>query len=199
MTARSPRLDLVGGRETRSFSTRLQARDDGRLEFRLDGYASVTNTLYDMGPYEEQITRGAFTKTLSENPDVQLLTGHEGLPLARTTNGSLHLSEDDNGLHVTAQLDRDDPDAQVVMRKIGTCLLDQCSFAFRVIRQTWNSDRTQRSIHEVSLDRGDVSVVNYGASPTTSVTARAADRGLLLDAEVFRARAYAIGLRGLAR
>ena len=38
-----------------------------------------------MGGYTETIARGAFTKTLSERPDVQLLINHEGLPLARTT------------------------------------------------------------------------------------------------------------------
>ena len=63
------------------------------------------------------------------------------------------------------------------MRKIGSGLMDQCSFAFRVIDQDWKSDRTVRTIKEVSLDRGDGSVVNYGASPSTSVDARARARG----------------------
>jgi phage head maturation protease len=36
-----------------------------------------------------------------------------------------------------------------VMRNIGSGLMDQCSFAFRVIDQDWNSDRTVRTIKEV--------------------------------------------------
>jgi HK97 family phage prohead protease len=180
-TTQSPRIDMLGGLEHRTFTTRLTTRDAGGLEFRLEGYASLTESGYDMGSYTESISRGAFTTTLAKNPDVQLLINHEGLPLARTTIspgqvGHLGLSEDDRGLHFLAQLDRDDDDARAVMRKVGNGLMDQCSFAFRVVDQDWNSDRTVRTIKEVSLDRGDVSVVNYGASAATSVQARTALR-----------------------
>ena len=113
---------MIGGLENRTFRTKLTARDAGGLEFRLEGYASLTQSPYDMGSYEETISRGAFTKTLSESPDVQLLLNHEGLPLARTTIspgqvGHLALSEDSRGLRFIAQLDRYDDDAQKVMRK----------------------------------------------------------------------------------
>ena len=103
-------------------------------------------------------------------------------PLARTTlpagmPGHLSLTEDVRGLYFDAQLDRGDPDAQALMRKVGSGLMDQCSFAFRVIKQDWSDDRSQWTIREVSLDRGDVSVVNYGASPMTSVDARGRRQG----------------------
>lgn len=152
-------------------STALECRNaDGALAVR--GYASTTGQAYDMGWYNETIARGAFAKTLSETPDVQLLINHEGLPLARTTNGTLDLREDQQGLYFEARLDGDDPDAARVIRKIEAGLMDQCSFAFRVTRQTWDDDYENRSIDEVSLDRGDVSVVNYGANPHTSVSLR---------------------------
>jgi HK97 family phage prohead protease len=178
----SPRIAMIGGREFRTFATRLEARDIGGLEFKVSGYASVTEAPYDMGSYEETISRSAFTKTLSMRPDVQLLLNHEGLPLARTTvapgqPGHLQLSEDSKGLRFDAQLDRDDPDAQTLMRKVGIGVMDQASFAFRVIRQSWNDAHTLRTINEVSLDRGDVSIVNFGASPTTSVDARSSSNG----------------------
>jgi hypothetical protein len=54
--------------------------------------------------------------------------------------------------------------------------VDQMSFAFRVIRQKYNEDRSQRTLTEVSLADGDVSVVTYPAYPTTSVEAREALR-----------------------
>ena len=50
--------------------------------------------------------------------------------------------------------------------------VDQMSFAFRVIRQKWNDDRSRRVLTEVSLADGDVSVVTYPAYPTTTVEAR---------------------------
>jgi HK97 family phage prohead protease len=98
-----------------------------------------------------EIARGAFTKTLSENPDVQLLINHGGLPLARTTNGTLTLREDQSGLYFEAQMDAEDSDAAKIARKIEAGLMDQCSFAFRVTRQTWDEDYENRSIDEVSL------------------------------------------------
>ena len=50
--------------------------------------------------------------------------------------------------------------------------MDQCSFAFRCIADEWNDNYDQRDIYEVSLDRGDVSICNYGANSNTSVVAR---------------------------
>jgi phage head maturation protease len=121
-TARAPRIATAGGREVRTFSTRLEARDDGALEFKLDGYASTFEQPHEMGGYTEVISRGAFRDTLALRPDVQLLTNHEGLPLARTTippgqPGHLSLSEDFRGLRVSAQLDRSDPDAATLGKK----------------------------------------------------------------------------------
>ena len=167
------KADLLKGREVRrneAGTPEVRSADDGTL--RIAGYASVTETPYEMGFYREQISRGAFAKTLSENPDVQLLVNHEGLPLARTTNGSLVLREDERGLYYEATLDASDPDAQQLARKVAAGLMDQSSFAFRVTRQTWDDDYENRTIQEVSLDRGDVSVCNYGASPTTTVSMR---------------------------
>jgi hypothetical protein len=168
----------------------------------VSGYASLVSTPYSMGDYEEQIASGAFSTTLAGRPDVQLLVNHEGLPLARTTimpgrPGHLSLTEDHKGLRFDAQLDKDDPDARLVHRKVASGLMDQCSFAFRTVRQDWSDDRSLRTIREVNLDRGDVSIVNYGASPTTSVDARAIARlrkGSNLS--LYQARYRAAVLRG---
>jgi hypothetical protein len=136
------------------------------------GMASSTDSPYEMGFYTETIKRGAFDKTLAKGPDVMLLANHEGLPLARTTNGSLRLSDSGMGLEFEATASSSDPDAARVAAKVESGLLDQCSFAFRVVNQEWDDDHTKRDITEVSLDRGDVSIVNYGANPNTPVTVR---------------------------
>jgi HK97 family phage prohead protease len=170
LNQRKSRAELLRGREVRRLvTTGLECRSvDGRVQFR--GYASVTEQPYDMSWYQETVKRGAFTKTLSESPDVQLLANHEGLPLARTTNASLLLSEDARGLRFEGSADGDDPDAARLARKVEAGLLTECSFAFRVTRQTWDEDYENRDLVEVSLDRGDVSIVNYGANPHTSVS-----------------------------
>jgi HK97 family phage prohead protease len=198
-TAASP--TSTGSREIRTFRTRLTARDVGGPAFTVSGYASLVSTPYDMGSYEEQISPGAFGGCLRNRPDVQLLVNHEGPPLARTTvppgqPGHLALTEDHKGLRFDAQLDRDDPDARLVHRKVASGLMDQCSFAFRVTDQSWNADRSVRTISEVNLDRCDVSIVNYGASPTTSVDARAVGRRTKgSNLSLYQARARASALR----
>lgn len=151
----------------------------GSLEWRndssgctLEGYASTFNQSYDMGWYTESISQGAFTKTLSENPDVRLLINHEGLPLARTRSGTLQLSQDSMGLHVRSVLDPNDPDVQSIMPKIARGDLGEMSFAFSTVRQNWSEDYSTRELTELSLANGDVSVVTYPANPATSLTLR---------------------------
>lgn len=157
----------------------------GEFEFRaegdsltLNGYASVFDHGYDVyggpskGGWTEFVDRGAFKKTLGEKPDLHLLINHEGMPLARTKSGTLSLSTDSKGLKVSANLDRVDPDVQRLETKMKRGDMDEMSFAFRVMRQEWNGDETERRLMEVSLDKGDVSVVNFGANPATSAKIR---------------------------
>lgn len=162
----------------------LSAKPDGTggetLAFR--GYASVTETPYEIedmfGPYTEVIRAGSFAKTLSDGADVPFKVNHAGLTLARTKSGTMRLAEDSTGLHVEADLDPANPDVQGLRSAMARGDVDEMSFAFRVIRQQWSPDYDQRDITEVSLHKGDVSVVNYGANPAT---AGATLRGLDLE------------------
>ena len=146
-----------------------RADDDGKL--RLSGYAAKFDSPSVPLPFKEIIAPGAFRKTLTEIPDVRLLVNHEGLPLARTKNGTLVLTEDNVGLRFDAEL-ADTQESRDLHALIARGDVDQMSFAFRVIRQKWNENRTERVLTEVSLADGDVSVVTYPAYPATSVEAR---------------------------
>jgi len=157
--------------ERRTYNVRdveARADDDG---MRLAGYAAVFNDASVPLPFKESIAPGAFRKTLSETPDVRLLINHEGLPVARTKNDTLKLYEDDRGLRFEADL-ADTQEGRDIYELVKRGDVDQMSFAFRVIRQKWNDDRTRRVLTEVSLADGDVSVVTYPAYPTTTVEAR---------------------------
>lgn len=157
--------------ERRTFVVRdVEARAEGG-SMRLSGYAAVFHDSSVPLPFKEKIAPGAFRKTLSETPDVRLLINHEGLPLARTKNGTLKLEEDDRGLRFEADL-ADTQEGRDIYTLVERGDVDQMSFAFRVIRQKWNDDRSVRVLTEVSLADGDVSVVTYPAYPTTSVQAR---------------------------
>jgi len=158
--------------ERRTFTVKnIEARqsEDGKL--RMAGYAAVFNEPSLPLPFIEKIMPGAFRKTLSETPDVRLLINHEGLPLARTKNGTMKLYEDEKGLYFEAQL-ADTQEARDLYTLVDRGDVDQMSFAFRVIRQKWNMDRTERTLNEVSLADGDVSIVTYPAYTATSVEAR---------------------------
>jgi HK97 family phage prohead protease len=192
---------LDGSTETRSIGGgRVNLRAAGNALV-LSGYASVVETPYAMGFYDETIARGAFRNTLAKNPDVQLLVNHEGQPYARTTirtgPGSLKLAEDHHGLRVDAELDPGDPDAALLLRRIRLGLIDQMSFAFSGARSEWDEDMTQRRIVSLDIDRGDVSVVNQGANPATSITAGAATQtNGRPSLDTYLARGWALGARG---
>jgi HK97 family phage prohead protease len=164
--------ETLSGRESRNFRmTDFEMREDadGMVNFR--GIASVVNTPYDMGYYQETIKAGAFSRTLNANPDVQLLINHGGLPIARTGR-NMTLAEDSSGLVVDARLNPKLPLVDELRLTAGDGLIDQMSFAFRVVNQSWDEDYTQRDITEVNIHRGDVSVVNQGANPATSFSLR---------------------------
>src|SRR4051794_20166105 len=97
-------LDLTEQRSLAFDVEGIEFRDDnGSLSF--EGHAAVFDRRsVDLGGFYERVQRGAFQKILDTNPDVRFLINHGGLPLARSTNGSLHLSEDAKGLRVQADL-----------------------------------------------------------------------------------------------
>ena len=179
------RSDLLGTRECRSLTTKLEVRsastDD---ELIVEGYASTFNEPYELygGPpygWTEEVDPGAFDKTLASNPDVPLLLNHEGMPLARTKSGTLQLSTDKHGLKMRASLDKRDPQVQSVAVKLERGDMDEMSFAFWVIRDEWTyDDNEHRLLREVNIHKGDVAIVNYGANPNTSVGIADAVRAL---------------------
>lgn len=152
---------------------------DGKPFYLLEGVASVVETWYPMwdmfGPYDEKIATGAFDRTLAADPDVAFLLNHRGMTMARTKKSrTLELYLDAAGsLAQRAYLNPARQDVQDLVRAIEDGDIDQMSFAFRIKAGSWNPDYTTYTITEVDLDRGDVSAVNYGANPFTSIEARA--------------------------
>jgi HK97 family phage prohead protease len=165
----------VTGIERRAYPVRLEVRGQPGSLVTIDGYASATEQPYEMwdwaGQYAEIVRGGAFGKTLSENPATQLLLNHGGLSMAYTRAGSLRLAEDSTGLHMAADVNTARQDVRDMLAAIEDGNVDEMSFAFRVTRQQWSPDYDQRDILEVDIHRGDVSVVNFGANPATSVQA----------------------------
>ncbi|MFE7516117.1 HK97 family phage prohead protease [Streptomyces sp. NPDC057540] len=144
----------------------------GLLEFR--GHASVYEQGYEMwdyyGPYTEIVSAGAGTDTLARTGlDVPLVLGHDQMRrIARTTTGTLVLTEDAGGLHVHAPaLDPADHDVAYITPKLRAGLIDEMSFAFRIEAGQWSPDYSEYRITRFDIHRGDVAIVGYGANPHT--------------------------------
>lgn len=151
---------------------------DGRSFYHFNGCASTVEQPYEMydmfGPYTEVVDQGAFDVTLAADPDVAFLLNHRGMTMARTKSKTLELSFDpEQGLISDAYCNPERTDVKDLAHAISDGDIDQMSFAFRIVRGQWSPDYTEYRILEVDLDRGDVSAVNYGANPNTSISARA--------------------------
>lgn len=173
--------------ERRMAVTDLQLREssDG---LHLTGYASTFNQPYDMGWYTEQVDPLAFRETLGRKPDVRLLVNHGGLPLARTASGTLALDTDSRGLRVAATLDPSDPDVASLAPKMRRGDLNQMSFSFRCAGNGdhWSPDMSMRTLRNLDLNDGDVSVVTYPANPSTTAAVRGAGHPLEAVASALR-------------
>lgn len=169
-----------GASRHQPFTSQLRsqlAERDGKSFYVLEGHASATEAPYEMwdfwGPYAEVVSAGAFGDTLAAGPDVAFLVNHTGLTMARTTAGTLELSEDEVGLFSRAFLNPQRQDVLDLVHALDDGAVDQMSFAFRITAGQWSPDYTEYRINAVDLDRGDVSAVNYGANPHTDIAARA--------------------------
>jgi HK97 family phage prohead protease len=162
--------------EVREATVELRAGDD-ELRPVIDGYATVCEYPYDVagGPpygWVETIAEGAATKTIRERDDVRLLANHEGLPLARTGARTLELESDPIGIRVSTPggLDMRRGYVSDVVYALEDGDLSEMSMAFRVVKQEWNADYTERRILELKLY--DVSVVTFPGNPATVALVR---------------------------
>ena len=156
-----------------SRSAKAEWRESGKGDqYRtLSGYASVFNTpSEDLGGFREMIAPGAFSRALeSADLNVCLLWNHDpDTVMASTRNGTLELAQDAKGLRMWARVDMGDFDAQRVVGKIRSGLVDQMSFAFTIAEDgdEWNErdGKPFRIVRDVS-GLYDVSAVTWPAYP----------------------------------
>jgi len=179
----SQRRSAPEGGSQRSFAKAAMdirsTEDAGTISFR--GVASMYERGYEMydafGPYVEVVSRGAAEDLTLDGLDVPLVLEHDSLRrIARTTNGTLQLAQDEEGLQVYApRLDANDADVAYILPKLRSGLIDEMSFKFLITDGVWNADFTEYRINSFRINRGDVAIVGYGANPYTKGSVRAAD------------------------
>lgn len=146
-----------------------EVRSDGNT---ITGYGAVFNVETVIGSYfREKIAPGAFSGSLGA--DVRSYFNHDSNNiLGRTKSGTLRIAQDDTGLSYDVDL----PDTQIA-RDLRVSMdrgdVDGSSFAFNVIRETWDDETGKlplRTIHEAELF--EVGPVTTPAYPDAKVALR---------------------------
>ena len=155
--------------EKRSINYEFRAMPESRT---IIGTATVFNSAYDMGWYDEEMSSEVFAN--ADMNDVVALFNHDAnMVLARTKSGTLKLNLTGNALEYSFEAPN---------TTLGNDLLEmvkrgdvyQSSFAFSVEKEDWEENgggkpkRIIRSIKKVY----DVSPVTYPANPDTMVAKR---------------------------
>ncbi len=162
-------------RMVQSAPTNFKVREDGEDIF-IEGYFAVFNTRYEMWEgAAETVLKGAFADTLGE--DIRALINHNtDFVLGRTTAGTLELSEDETGLFGRIKINKNDSDAMNLYARVQRGDVNQCSFGFDIVEETYRTDAQGNVLWEIrKVKLYEVSVVTFPAYEDTIVQARKDD------------------------
>lgn len=170
--------------ETRTFLGTVESRERDNGDIQIAGMPVVFNQATDIGGFwEETIASDSIDeKTLR---DVRLLVNHDmsGIPLARsrrnTSNSTMRLSIEKNGIEMVADLDQKNPKAIELNSAIERGDISGMSFAFLVDGDEWedlDSDYPKRTITHIA-EIYEVSAVTWPAYEQTSISSRSLESG----------------------
>jgi len=173
----------------------------------IEGDAAVFNTETVVGRwFREKILPGAFTRVLSEAPDVIGAFNHDwSFVLGRTTAGTLLLEQTQTGLRYSIDVNPNDTQAMSVYEKVKRGDVSQSSFAFTVRSEKWTepADNETLQLREI-IEIGklfDVGPVPFAQYPEASAQARSKVEAYMREPSTQAASGDAeeIGKRQMAR
>ena len=148
-------------------------------EMIIEGYPIVYEKETIVGSwFREKVSRGAAGPAFARSDEIVLYNHESSLPLARKSNGTLEVSEDDHGVKIRADLSKSNagPGAYI---DIKNGLITGMSFAFNVEREEWTDGGDGaldlRDIKEFK-EIFDYSPVTYPQYKQTEIQARSADK-----------------------
>jgi hypothetical protein len=191
------RRKLVDTIEVRNFSAEgLEVRNapNGADTIAVSGFPIVYNSAYKVydglgPPFQETMRPGVVTNLLARGVDCRFLLNHSGLPLARSTAGTLTLTDTPTKLGFTATLDARQSLANDLAIAIERGDISQMSVGMIVGVDDW-ADNETRTIHSLS-DLLDVSAVGFAASPSTSIGLARQDEIMATLTEIRQSRGVA--------
>jgi hypothetical protein len=149
-------------------------RDEESVEeqpgYIVEGYATTFDDPYVLyedidGPVHEVIDRHALDN--ADVSDVIMQYDHEGRVYARTSNGTLTLTEDDHGLKVRADLGQTE-NARNLYEDIAAGMITTMSWCFVISDEEFDKATRTSRIKAVSKVY-DVSAVSIPANPGTEI------------------------------
>lgn len=144
---------------------------------KLAGYAAIFDSYERIGgDFIEVIRRGAFRRTLADPHDILFFYAHDDQHiLARRSNGTLRLKEDQIGLAFDAELPKTSL-AKDVYELVKRGDIQGMSFGFWVSAATgerWSETKKGELLREmIDIDLFEVSLTSIPAYPDTTVAAR---------------------------
>lgn len=162
--------------ELRVSKIEMRSNEDNSLT--VSGYVNMTEKFSEVlgqsKRFIEKISKGAFSRAIKNaKSDIHFLAEHNAKQiLSSTRNGSLKLTEDQNGLFMEATIVNTTYGADY-FKLIDSGILQNMSFGFTTTRDSWKSTASgiyERTIEELELF--EVSVVRDPAYSQSTISAR---------------------------
>lgn len=168
--------------EQRTLQIRDVSTDDDAMK--VAGYVnkngSVSEVLSEDGVvFQETILPQAFTNALAKNDEICFYLEHDpNKILATTKNGTLEVTQDDTGLHMSATI-VPTTDGVNAYKLIKSGIITNMSFGFLVNEDSWDTDGNIPLRTVVDLDLLEVSAVKNPAYTSSTISARSKNEKLL--------------------
>lgn len=148
-----------------------RSTEDGKKV--LEGYFIVFNQETELWPgVREEIKPTAVVTSLEKN-DIRALFNHDtGKVLGRVGNQTLTLTPDEHGLKGSLIINEEDREAMDVFARVKRGDIDQCSFGFYPVDEDLERDGENTKFIVKDANILEVSIVTWGAYPTTEIMAR---------------------------
>lgn len=156
----------------------LQQQEGNVNEVTVSGYACKYGEpfeVFSMPGYKFMRLQeaGSFKRSLGQNPKVMLRLNHQAA-FASTHAGTLTLEERKDGLYYSGTVSRANPEGQSLIVEMERGTLDESSVAYMIRKQTEEIEELDdgsivmtQVVKEADINRGDVSVVQFGMNPRT--------------------------------
>lgn len=178
-------MPIKNNREYRTITSKFEIRkcgeDEEKKNYIVEGYATTFDEPYclytdtDGNEYFEVVDRKALDAT--DMNDVIFQYDHAGMVFARQKNGTLHLSIDEHGLKVVADLSSTEA-SRNMYEAIASGLVSEMSFAFTISEDAYDKKSRTRTILGIQK-LYDVSAVSIPANPGTDISARSYFEGCI--------------------